>query len=240
MVTVAVIAAYNEEKTVKRILEGTARYVDAVIVVDDGSTDRTYDEIKNTTAHIIRHNENRGIGASLRNGVSEAIQIGADFVVVLDADGEHDPEDIPKLLNVAKLENVDIVIGSRFLDKSGAYKMPLVKRASNKISTFLLRILYRMRTTDSQSGFRVYRKRVFQTIQCTENNMLYPTEVLIVSTERGFSVTEVPIVSISTGRKIGNHRVKEIFLYPLLLLKFFRKNSSPKAYVANKKMTANN
>jgi glycosyltransferase involved in cell wall biosynthesis len=226
MTVVAVIPAYNEGKTIKKVLEATMPNVDKIVVIDDGSIDDTYDKAVEIATHIISNGTNKGYGIALKKGIEKAMQIGADWIVSLDADSEHNPQEIPKLLNAAKQKNADMVLGSRFLRNGEAVKMPFIKRASNTISTLMFILLYRVKLTDSQSGFRVYKRRVFELINCSQNGMLLNTEILIASAKRGLKLVEVPIISISSGRKVGNHQSKEIVAYPLLLVRGYRKKFS--------------
>jgi glycosyltransferase involved in cell wall biosynthesis len=228
MTVVAVIPAYNEGKTIKKVLEATMPNVDKIVVIDDGSTDDTYDKAVKIATHVISYRTNKGYGIALKKGVEKAMQIGADWIVSLDADGEHNPQEIPKLLNAAKQKNADVVLGSRFLRNGEAVKMPFIKLASNAISTLMFILLYRVKLTDSQSGFRVYKRRVFELINCSQNGLLLNTEILIASTKLGLRLVEVPIVSISSGRKFGNHQFKEIAVYPLLLVRGYGKKFSLK------------
>ena len=228
MTVVAVIPAYNEGKTIKKVLEATMPNVDKIVVIDDGSIDDTYDKAVEIATHVISYRTNKGYGIALKKGVEKAMQIGADWIVALDADGEHNPQEIPKLLNAAKQKNADVVLGSRFLRNGEAVKMPFIKRASNAISTLMFMLLYRVKLTDSQSGFRVYKRRVFELVSYSQNGMLLNTEILIASAKRGLKLVEVPIISISSGRKFGNHQFEEIASYPLLLVRGYRKKFSLK------------
>ena len=226
MTVVAVIPAYNEGKTIKKVLEATMPNVDKIVVIDDGSIDDTYDKAVEIATHVISYRTNKGFGIAFKKGVEKAMQIGADWIVALDADGEHNPQEIPKLLNAAKQKNADVVLGSRFLRNGEAVKMPFIKLASNAISTLMFILLYRVKLTDSQSGFRVYKRRVFELINCSQNGLLLNTEMLIASTKLGLKLVEVPIISISSGRKFGNHQFKEIVAYPLLLVRGYGKKFS--------------
>ncbi len=219
MTIIAVIPAYNEGKTIKRVLEETKPNVDKIIVVDDGSTDDTYEKAAETATHVIRHKTNNGVGIALEAGIRKALEIGADWIVALDADGEHDPREIPLLLDTARREKADIVIGSRFLRDGEAVRMPFVKRASNALSTIMFGAIYRVRLTDTQSGFRVYEKRVFEGTDWDEDGMLFNTEILIASSRRHLRLFEVPIVSVSSGKRLGNHQFEEVVTYPFLLVK---------------------
>jgi glycosyltransferase involved in cell wall biosynthesis len=220
--TVAVIPVFNEEKTIKKIIEDTACLVDSIIVVDDGSTDHTYDIAKATSAKVVRHKTNLGYGASLMEGITLAMQTGAKWIITIDGDGEHYPSDIPLLINKAKAFSADIAIGSRFLMSGYAYNMSIIRRISNKISNLLLNLLYRVNVTDSQSGLRVYNRRVFNAITALQTNYLIVTEVIIKAALEGFKIVEIPITSVSKGQKLGHHNLKETISFLLLLLKHYR------------------
>jgi glycosyltransferase involved in cell wall biosynthesis len=225
MTIIAVVPAYNEGRTIKRVLEATKPNVDKIIVVDDGSTDDTYVKAAETATYVIRHKKNKGVGIALEAGIQKALKVGADWIVALDADGEHDPREIPLLLDAARRKKADIVIGSRFLRDGEAVRMPLIKRASNALSTIMFGAIYRVRLTDTQSGFRVYEKKVFEGIDWSEDGMLFNTEILIASSRRHLKVLEVPIVSVSSGKRFGNHQFEEVVTYPFLLVKNIAKKS---------------
>lgn len=220
MKVVCVIPAFNEEKTVRRVIEGAMAHVDEVVVVDDGSVDKTYEEAVDTKAIVIRHEENYGVGRATRTGIKKALNLNADLIVTLDADGEHDPDVIPKLVQTAVDKAKNIVVGSRFIGQhTQAYDMPMVNRISNKISTLLVNLLFGTRITDSQSGFRAYTRDVFKKVDGKKDNYLYQTEVLIKAILCGLSVTEVPIESVYRRDKKLRHSLKESLQYPVMLLR---------------------
>jgi glycosyltransferase involved in cell wall biosynthesis len=216
---VAVIPAFNEEKTIKTVIESTAHFVDSIIVIDDGSTDGTYKQAKTTTASVTRYTTNRGYGVALRHGISLALKMGAEWIIAIDGDGEHTPSDIAPLLEKAKSLNADIVVGSRFVLSGHAYNMSLMRRISNKITNLMLHLLFRVKITDSQSGFRIYNRRIFYAISPEENNYLIGTEIIIESAMKGLNIIEAPITSVSKGLKLGNHNSKEVIFFLLLLIR---------------------
>ncbi len=222
MKVVCVIPALNEEKTVRKTVEKTMLHVDTVIVVDDGSADKTYEEAVKSGAIVLRNKKTCGLGGALRVGYRKALDIGATLIIKLDADGEHNPDDIPKLLQTMVANNKDIVVGSRFLNESSSRGMPLLKLFSNRVSTLLFDIVYKARMTDSQGGFRVYRRRVLETVHCKDDGMLVETEMLIRSVRSGLTIAETPIAYVSSGSKLGHHSLIEIFRYLFMLIRCFR------------------
>jgi glycosyltransferase involved in cell wall biosynthesis len=213
-----VIPAFNEEKTVRKIVERALLYVNEVVVVDDGSDDGTYEEAISGGATVIKQEHNCGAGKAIRIGVEKALNANADLIVTLDADGEHDPDDIPRLVHGVTEKNANIVVGSRFLDqRMHAYKMPILNKISNKISTSLMNSVFKTHITDSQSGFRVYTRNVFEQVNCEEDKYLYLTEVLIKAIQKGLIVAEIPITSVYRRDKKLRHSLKESFQYTALL-----------------------
>jgi len=190
---VACIPAYNEERTVASVILETEKYVDKIIVVDDGSEDKTAEIASRMGATVVSHKENKGYGAALMTGFSKALELGADVIVTLDADGQHDPSYIPQLVKLIAEGKADVVIGSRFLGKA---KMPKYRRLGVKAITKLSNIVTKLKVTDAQSGFRAYSKRAIKEIlpMLNERGMGLSLQILNVIAEKKFKVAEVPIV----------------------------------------------
>ncbi|MGQ9722781.1 MAG: glycosyltransferase family 2 protein [Candidatus Jordarchaeum sp.] len=186
--------AYNEEKTVFKIVKGALKYTNGVIVVDDGSTDSTHKEAEKAGATVIRHNKNRGKGVALKTGFKSALEMDAETVIVLDADGQHNPEEIPKLLKTMNYKNSDIIIGSRFLgDIKG---MPRIRILSNTLTTMVLRLFFGLPITDSQSGFRAYKRRVLEKVEFSAPRFSAETEILIDAKRKGFKILETRVQTV--------------------------------------------
>ena len=117
MKIVAVIPAYNERGEIEAVVRAVQKYCDAVIVVDDGSSDGMRFVVDELGVNFVRHPVNKGQGAATRTGIKLALELGADIVITLDGDGQHDPDQIPQLLNRMRETNADVVVGSRFLSK---------------------------------------------------------------------------------------------------------------------------
>jgi len=132
MKIVAIIPAFNEEESIKRIIQKTREYVGDIIVIDDGSTDNTKSKAEGESVIIVHHYKNMGLGKSIADGINEALKLDADIIVQLDADGQHNPEEIPRLLAPLLDNSADVVVGSRFLDGDDQ-TMPAIKRAGNRI-----------------------------------------------------------------------------------------------------------
>jgi glycosyltransferase involved in cell wall biosynthesis len=142
-------------------------------------------------AEVIRHETNLGYGAALQSLFEEARKRGVDAVVTLDADGQHDPSEIPKLLKRLSLGDVDIVIGSRFLEGGGS-EVPEGRKAGIKVLSDLVSN-GEVRVTDAQSGFRAYNKHALETLKLSELGMGLSTEILVKAGNHGLKIAEVPI-----------------------------------------------
>lgn len=209
----ACIPAYNEEASIAGIVESASRHVDRVVVCDDGSTDGTARLASRAGATVISHKRNRGYGASIISLFDYARSHNADVVVTIDSDGQHDPGQIPALVDALVQHNVDVVIGSRFLappagggepgagDHSG---VPRYRRLGIKIITSAANLGTDLKVSDSQSGFRVYSRNAINAIHPTEEGMSVSTEILLKISNKGLSLAEVPI-SVSYGGDSSSH-----------------------------------
>lgn len=194
MKKIAVIPALNCEKTIYKVVGGLEGLVDQVIIVDDGSTDQTKRNGHFNGSIVISHGENKGLGAALRTGFKEAIKKGADIIVTLDGDGQHEPKDVKKILDLLIHNHCDMVVGSRLLDKEGWAKFPKTRLLGNRILTFLTNLAVGKKvTTDSQSGYRAMKRAVAKQIRLHSNRMEISSEIIVETARKGFRIKEVPI-----------------------------------------------
>jgi len=189
--TIAALPAYNEETHIARVISDAQAYVDAVLVVDDGSTDATAAIARQMGAIVVRHPANMGYGAVLQTIFSTARDLNLEAVVTLDSDGQHDPRDIEKVL-APLLNGADVVIGSRFLDKT-QNNIPSYRKVGMKVLDTATAVAGVKKITDSQSGFRAYGKRAIDLIDITGAGMSAGSEVLIQTSDHNLNVVEVPI-----------------------------------------------
>jgi len=189
----AMIPAYNEEKTIAKVVEGARRHVTEVLVVDDGSTDGTPEVARNAGAMILRHSHNVGYGASLATGFKYVKDNGASILVVLDGDGQHDPGQIPQLVAPIVEGKADIVIGSRFMDDELKSRMPAYRRFGIGVVNRAWRLASSDSMTDTQCGFRAYSKRAIDKIDITEAGMSASLQVLDQASDNNLKVVEVPV-----------------------------------------------
>lgn len=186
------VPAFNEAATIFDIVNRSKRYADEVIVYDDGSTDNTYEVAMSAGATVIRNAENKGYGVAIRSLFQAAREQNADFMVTLDSDGQHDPDQIPQIL-VPLRKGFDIVVGSRYLRIDDKEKVPKYRSFGIKTITKLTQAASYNGITDSQSGFRAYSKNALSKINLFEDGMAVSTEILLRAKEKKLSATEVPI-----------------------------------------------
>ena len=190
---VLVLPAFNEQRTIAEVVLRAERFVDEIVVVDDGSSDLTPVIAQRLGAKVIRHDENLGKGLALKTGFEYAKQIGTDVVVTLDTDGQHDPAEIPKIVEPIIKGEADMVVGSRFLGK-GRLDMPVYRRIGLGIINQLSSRVSRFGVMDTQSGFRAYSRAAAQIISSYESSGYgIELEQLAIAAKNGLKVVEVPI-----------------------------------------------
>jgi len=205
---IAAIPAYNEEYTIGKIVLLSQRYVDKVLVCDDGSQDLTGEIAERLGAIVIRHEKNMGKGAALRSLFKKALELGADIVVTLDADNQHDPNDIPKLVEPILKGEVDIVNGSRFLGDFND-EIPLHRKIGNKVLSRLTNTAGSINITDTQSGFRAYSRKALERIEISTNGIGVDTEIILKA--KGLRTKEVPITCRYRGIRVKRNPFKHGF-----------------------------
>jgi len=221
MKLIVLIPAYNEESNIEKTILSIPRKILGineikVLVVNDGSTDKTSELAMNGGADkIVSHKRNRGVGATFMTGIRNAIQMGADIVVTLDADSQFDSKQIPELVLPILNHQFDVVIGSRFLSYTPK-NIPRIKSIGNKIFSKLVSWLIGQKFTDSQSGLRAYSREALFNISIV-NDYTYTQEVLIDLKFKGLQIGEVP-VSVSYDEKRKSRVLKNIFSYSLRAL----------------------
>ncbi|MDQ6866398.1 MAG: glycosyltransferase family 2 protein [Thermoproteota archaeon] len=194
-IIMAIIPAYDESQNIAEIVSETAKYVTSVIVIDDGSHDNTAEVAASMNAKVIRNRHNSGKGAALKRGLVECLKYNPDIVVTIDADGQHDPSDIPKLLEPIKNEEADIVIGSRYGKSIVNLEVPRYRRFGLSFIDFMNKSLVRSPIEDTQSGFRVYAKDVLSMMaHYSSTGFGAETEQLATAELYGLRIIEIPVM----------------------------------------------
>jgi glycosyltransferase involved in cell wall biosynthesis len=184
---VAIIPAYNEEKTISWVVEKTRKYADKVIVVDDCSTDETGKLAKKAGATVIRNKVNSGLGSSIRIGLKAAIKTGADIVITLDGDGQHNPEDIKKFISAVN-SGYDFVLGERDLRK-----YPFVKKLGNFILNIATNFISGTRLKDTESGFRAFKRDALKKLYLKSERYEIAVEIIFEVGRNNIRAKNVPI-----------------------------------------------
>lgn len=189
---IAAMPAYNEEKFIGKTVVGCKPYVDEVIVINDGSTDATAMIATACGATVVYHDQNMGYGASIRTCFETAKKMKVAAMVILDADGQHDPLDIQQVLQPVLNNEADVCIGSRFL-KNHTVKIPLYRKIGMKVLDFATNQGGDTKITDTQSGFRAYSANAINKIRIGNTGMAAGSEILLQIKDQGLKVKEVPI-----------------------------------------------
>jgi glycosyltransferase involved in cell wall biosynthesis len=186
-----VIPAYREEARLRKTLdELTSRYPN-VVVVDDGSPDDTGVVAEDAGVWVLRHPINRGQGASLQTGIDFAIRRGATAIVTFDADGQHDPNDIPAVLAPVLAGEADVALGSRFL--GATVGIPLSRWVVLKLAILFTRVVSRISVTDTHNGFRAFTRAAAERLRIRQDRMAHASEILDEVRRLGLRYREVPV-----------------------------------------------
>ncbi len=188
----AIVPAYNEEKHIGSVVRDLFCHVDNVVVIDDCSTDSTSSIAKEAGATVISHEINRGQGASLETGHQYARNIGADYVLHFDGDGQFDVKDILPALEKMKQENIDVILGSRFLGKES--NIPFLKKyILFSIGRIINKIFAKIKITDVHNGFRIINKNALNKIVIIHDGMAHATEILAQIKTHNLNYVEYPV-----------------------------------------------
>jgi len=212
------IPAYNEEKNIASIIVKLKKISSEIIVCNDGSVDSTAEIAEKLGATVINHTKNLGYGSAMKSIFLKSKEIGSEVLITLDADGQHDVNDIEKILKPITDKKCDIVIGSRFLEKSE--NIPNYRKLGINIITKITNATMKDHLTDSQSGFRAYSNKVINEITPSESGMGVSTEILIKASNKNFRIGEVPITVSYEGDTSTHNPVSHGTSVLLSTLKF--------------------
>lgn len=216
----AAIPAFNEGVSIVSVIHAAGRHVDEVIVVDDGSTDDTARLAEDAGALVIRHQRNRGKALGIMTAFGVATQRGIDVLVLLDGDGQHDPNEIPKLIEPIRANVADVVVGSRFLDIRNP--IPFYRTIGQRVLNTATHLGSGLRCSDSQCGYRAFNQHAFKTIQLREtflHGLGAESEMQFEMAANRLRVAEVPVY-VSYDEKARRSPLKHGFsvLYRVMLM----------------------
>lgn len=223
-----ILPAYNEAEVISQVITKAKKalsqlegYETHFVVIDDGSTDNTSKEAGTSGVVVLRHVLNRGLGGALGTGLAYAKENGADILVTIDSDGQHDPKDIIKALKPLEKDEADVVIGSRLLGQKGMPWDRIIISWAGSLITFFLFGLW---TSDSQSGFRIFNKKAIESIEIRTQGMEVSSELFGEIEKHYLRFVEVPIRVIYTdySRRKGQPNINSFQVLLKLVLRIFR------------------
>ena len=185
------IPSFNEGKVVRQTIRSLGDQY-SIVLIDDASTDDTVNSVRDLPIYYLRHDINLGQGAALQTGMDFALQQGADIVVHFDADGQHNPADIERFVEVLKTQKVDVVLGSRFMRQDDFLAIPRLRRLLLRIARIVNGMLTGLWLSDAHNGFRVMNRHALRTIQLKENRMAHATEILMQIRRQQLRYVECP------------------------------------------------
>ena len=197
--TMVAIPAYNEELTIGSVVARARRHADRVVVIDDGSDDATAYVAELVGAEVFRHLTNEGYGSAIRDCFEIARDCDVDVLVTLDGDGQHNPDDIPQLIDEMRESGADVVIGSRFARGVKNRTIPRYRKLGMKILDRATMLSSGLRLTDSQSGFRAYSRKALHAIDVNQNGMGVSSEIIIRAADSKLKIREAGIVTRYDG-----------------------------------------
>lgn len=224
MKLLVIIPAFNEASVIGSVIQSARKSLPSasILIVDDGSQDDTYAVSQKHGVMVVRHILNRGLGGAITTGLSFAKLHGYEIAITLDADGQHDPQDALPMIDLITQHNYDIVIGTRLA--KGARHMPSDRRVLNWLANTLTYVLFGVRTTDSQSGFRAFNRKAIESISLKTERMEVSSEVFAEIKRLKLRFAEVPITVIYThySRSKGQQNSNKWSVGYKLMLRLFR------------------
>ena len=202
------IAAYHEEAVIDEVVRKVVPIYPNVVVVDDGSADRTFEEARRNAPYVLRHLVNRGQGASLQTAISYALRKGAEYIVTFDADGQHRIEDVEKLVEPILWGEADVCYGSRFLGE--AINMPASRRLVLKCGVLFSRLIHRVKVSDAHNGLRCLSRSAAEKMDITMDGMAHASEFISFVRRLNLRMKEIPVQirytehSLAKGQKAIN------------------------------------
>jgi glycosyltransferase involved in cell wall biosynthesis len=214
----AVIPAYNEEKHIADVVRRTRQELDDVLAVDDGSADKTADRAREAGAEVIVHEINRGKGETIKTGLRHWLDRQFDCVIILDADGQHRPEEIDRFVGAAlSADEPKLILGNRMQDVSS---MPLVRRIVNRWMSERISAVCGQKIPDTQCGFRMLHRELIPELLGGTARFDYETEMLIIASRKGFRIASVPITTVYSDEVSSIHPVRDTLRFFKLMRRY--------------------
>jgi glycosyltransferase involved in cell wall biosynthesis len=215
----AVIPAFNEEKHIGDVARRTREQLDHVLVVDDGSRDKTGERARAAGAEVIVHPHNRGKGEAIRSGLRHWLDRQFTWVFILDADGQHRPEEIDRFIQAAMSDGAALLLGNRMKDISS---MPFLRRIVNRYMSNRISRVCGREIPDTQCGFRMVHRHLIPELLTGGNRFDYETEMLIIASRKGFRIESVPISTVYSDEVSSIHPVRDTLRFFKLMQRYRR------------------
>jgi glycosyltransferase involved in cell wall biosynthesis len=213
----AVIPAYLEEKHIADVVRRSLKQLDNVLVVDDGSADASAVAARNAGAQVIVHPQNLGKGESIKTGLRHWLERNFIYVVVLDGDGQHLPEEISRFLEAASSTRAELLVGTRMKD---VREMPLLRRSVNRYMSNKISRLCGQPIPDTQCGFRMVHRSLITDLLGGAERFDYETEMLILASRKGCRIESVPITTVYSDEVSSIHPVRDTFRFFRLIRRY--------------------
>ncbi len=220
----AIIPAYREEKHIGDVVRRTRQQLDHVLVVDDGSNDQTAQRAREAGAEVIVHSQNRGKGEAIKTGLRHWLDRQFTHVVVLDADGQHLPEEIDRFIAAAaSVAEPSFFLGNRMNNLTG---MPLIRRVVNRYMSRRISLLSAQQIPDTQCGFRMLDRQLIPQLLGGANRFDYETEMLIIASRKGYRIESVPITTVYSDEVSNIQPLRDAIRFFKLMRRYksFREN----------------
>jgi glycosyltransferase involved in cell wall biosynthesis len=219
--TAALIPCYFEERHIREVARQAREQLEQVLVVDDGSTDGTSAEAKESGAEVVRHEKNQGKGAAIKTGLRALLERpSVEWIIILDGDGQHLPAEIPRFLDAARGGGASLIVGNRMDDTR---RMPLVRKLTNLTMSGLISAMIGQRVPDSQCGFRLFHRALAAAfLDAESSNFDFESEMLVLAARRGVKIGAAPVSTIY-GEEISKiHPVRDTLRFFKLLARLRR------------------
>ena len=214
----AVIPAYNEEKHIGDVVRRARQQLGDVLVIDDGSVDKTADNARDAGAEVIVHEQNRGKGETIKTGLRHFLDRDVDLVIILDADGQHRPEEIERFTAAAlSSEQPKLILGTRMNDLSS---MPRVRRFVNRWMSNRISAVCGQEIPDTQCGFRMIHRELMPELLGGAARFDYETEMLIIASRKGFKIASVPVSTVYSDEVSSIHPVRDTIRFFKLMRRY--------------------
>jgi glycosyltransferase involved in cell wall biosynthesis len=217
----ALIPCYFEEKRIRDVARRTRAQLDTVLVVDDGSTDATESEARAAEVEVVCHAVNRGKGAAIKTGLKElASRTGIEYILILDGDGQHAPEEIPRFIAEANCSHAPMLVGNRMADTE---TMPFVRKMTNRFMSWQISRVCGRSIPDSQCGFRMIQRDLAPALAAIETTKFdFETEMLVVAARKGCAIGAVPISTIYGDEVSKIHPLRDTIRFFQMMERFKR------------------